>query len=120
MRKLGEQWVEKIDGQEHMFKVVANTHNCNGCAYLGDTSICLHSSILECPVDRLDAIIRDLGILNDEGCLPCPFCGKYPKIIHPTENMPVVSIVHTGLGHRILLEFFSSEQEAIDAWNRRV
>lgn len=90
MRKLGEQWVE------------------NGRMYKA--------------VRRIGTLIemKDLGILNEEGLLPCPFCGEYPKIIHPTENMPVVSIVHTRLGHRILLEFFSSKQEAIDAWNRRV
>ena len=94
MRKLGEQWVELIDGKEHMLK-------CTGLA------------------DDMSIIIKDLGVLNEDGLLPCPFCEEYPKIIHPTENMPVVSIVHTGVGHRILLEFFSSEQEAIDAWNRR-
>jgi len=63
---------------------------------------------------------RVFGVESSDGLLPCPFCGEYPKIIHPTENMPVVSIVHTGVGHRILLEFFSSEQEAIDEWNKRI
>ena len=124
MHKLGEQWVEVIDGQEHMLKVVEKvsekSYDCTGCIFNGHNGTCRYHS-QNCPSGEVEhGYIKDLGILNEDGCLPCPFCGGYPKIIHPTENMPVVSIVHTGLGHRILLEFFSSEQQAIDAWNRRV
>jgi hypothetical protein len=118
MRKLGEQWVEEIDGKPHMVKAVKQTNKCSGCVFC--TSIwCADHNQSERDFDCMTMIIKDLGVLNENGCLPCSFCGEYPKIIHPTENMPVVSIVHTGVGHRILLEFFSSEQEAIDAWNRR-
>ena len=32
MHKLGDQWIEIIDGQEHMVKAVENTTgNCKGC-----------------------------------------------------------------------------------------
>jgi hypothetical protein len=97
--KIGDQWIEKdSDSKMHMYKAVK----------VVTRGLCR------------DIIVKDLGILNEDGLLPCPFCGEYPKIIHPTENMPVVSIVHTGEGHRILLEFFRSKQQAIDAWNRRV
>jgi hypothetical protein len=92
--KLGEQWVEEIDGKKHMLKAV--TPIINGHPY-----------------------IKDLGILNEEGCLQCPFCGEYPKIIYPTENMTIVAIAHTSGEHRVLLEFLGNEQEAIDTWNRR-
>ena len=110
MRNIGDQWIEEIDGKRHMCKAVKGV--CENC---GVSHLCNLSA--DCPM-ALDLIAKDLGVLKD-GLLPCPFCGEYPKIIHPTENMPVVSIVHTGVGHRILLEFFSSEQEAIDAWNKR-
>ena len=115
MRKLDEQWIEN----GRMYKAVEGIH-CSGCCYNEGDQGCYISG-LGCPTDNgeTDLVIRDLGPVNEDGLLPCPFCGEYPKIIHPTENMPVVSIVHTGEGHRILLEFFSSEQEAIDAWNRR-
>lgn len=94
MKNLDEQWVEEFDGVKHMLKAVT-------------------------PIINGHPDIKDLGILNEDGCLPCPFCGEYPKIIYPTENMPVVSIMHTGGGHRVLLEFFINKQEAIDAWNSR-
>jgi hypothetical protein len=134
MKKLGEQWVEVIDGKMHMLKAVEGVL-CNGCMYgsmslFGNDSkrdfhLCSFDG--ECPVGAgnrhnlqiPDTIVKDLGELNEDGLLPCPFCGEYPKIIYPTENMPVVSIVHLGGTHRVLLEFFRNEQEAIDAWNRR-
>ena len=131
MKEFGEQWIEEIDGKRHMLKAVLqpkqrshlyngnDTHPCFKCFFQMDDYDCAYpSDKWVCDMQR-GVIIKDLGILNEDGCLPCPFCGEYPKIIHPTENMPVVSIVHTGAGHRILLEFFSSEQEAIDEWNRR-
>ena len=121
MRKLGEQWVEEIDGKKHMLKAVNYSDGCNGCIFLRydpDGFYKCNCGRLGCPVDD-GMIIKDLGILNEDGCLPCPFCGEYPKIIYPTENMPVVSIVHTIGAHRIILEFFRNKQEAIDAWNRR-
>jgi hypothetical protein len=121
MRNLGEQWVEEIDEKKHMLKAVNYSDGCNGCIFLRydpDEFYTCNRGGLSCPVDE-GMIIKDLGILNEDGCLPCPFCGNYPKIIYPTEYMPVVSIVHPGGEHRILLEFFRNKQEAIDAWNRR-
>ena len=120
MKELGEQWIEVIEGERHLVMEVKSDKEhaaCPRCMFNGRHGTCVYPED-DCPV-RNGHYIKDLGILNEDGCLPCPFCGEYPKIIHPTENMPVVSIVHTGAGHRILLEFFSSEQEAIDEWNRR-
>ena len=120
MKELGEQWIEVIEGERHLVMEVKSDKEhaaCPRCMFNGGHGTCVYPED-DCPV-RNGHYIKDLGILNEDGCLPCPFCGEYPKIIHPTENMPVVSIVHTGAGNRILLEFFSSEQEAIDEWNRR-
>ena len=93
MRKLGEQWIEIIDGQEHMLKAVDGVL-CTGCVYSGmslfgyDKRYNLHLCSFDgvCPVgagDRYNLqnpniIIKDLGILKD-GRLPCPFCGEYPS-----------------------------------------
>jgi len=120
MHKLGDQWVEVIDGQEHMVKAVDSTYNCNGCAFLGDSGKCLHSSILECPVYRIDAIIKDLGVLNDEGCLPSDF-GVYPEIyehqlLGVNGYMVKAYIPDPHIGKYAWGE---TEQQAKDAWNRR-
>ena len=125
MRQLGEQWIENgrmykaVVQESKIVNRIIDGNICHGCCHVDKwDDDCLHFDQI-CPVEK-GLIVKDLGPVNEDGCLPCPFCGEYPKIIHPTENMPVVSIVHTGVGHRILLEFFSSKQEAIDAWNRRV
>jgi len=119
--KIGEQWVEEIDGKQHMLKAVDSTYNCNGCAYLCDNGKCSHESIIECPVYRIDAIIRDLGPVNKEGLLPCPFCGDFPTIkeeldendesIYSVEHECEAVVITTGWNH--------DKQECIDAWNRR-
>ena len=123
MRNLGEQWIVEIEGVRHMVKLCQSNPKeigtCGGCIYHSwdEGDWCDVAPLKACV--EFGYIVKDLGPVNEDGLLGCPFCGEYPKIIHPTENMPVVSIVHTGVGHRILLEFFSSEQQAIDAWNRR-
>jgi hypothetical protein len=131
MHKIGDQWIEVIDGQEHMLKAVDSTYNCNGCAFLGDSGKCLHSSILECPVYRIDAIIKDLGVLNEDGLLPCPFCGKYPRLIKPEYGYQRLErpsrngyTYECGCGVICGWDYdyggtHQTEQEAKDAWNRR-
>jgi hypothetical protein len=76
--KLGEQWIEMIDGQEHMVKAVRPVELCQGCLYNGNGGGCWWKGFDdECEMGSR-FIIKDLGILND-GLLPCPFCGSYPS-----------------------------------------
>jgi hypothetical protein len=87
MRKLGEQWIDK-DG---------NMQKCiwtDGNAYT----------------------TKDLGPVNEDGCLPCPFCGEYPNLEsngwyfwYCCTNDDCLAEVGAG----------KTKQEAIDIWNRR-
>ena len=93
MRKLGDQWIEVIDGVEHMFKAVT-------------------------PIVNGYTDIKDLGVLKD-GRLPCPFCGEYTEILkgklgYRIRHVCRDSYVIAGTG------IYGTDQQAIDAWNRRV
>lgn len=119
-RKLGEQWVETLkDGTRHMFKLVEEygfgyrwvyRETGNGVeANLDVGSSCSNS-------DPKVISFKDLGILNEDGCLPCPFCGEYPNLENNgyfwycCTNDDCLAEVGTG----------KTKQEAIDIWNRRV
>ena len=133
MHKLGEQWIEIIDGQEHMLKAVDGVL-CTGCVYSGmslfgyDKRYNLHLCSFDgvCPVgagDRYNLqnpniIIKDLGILKD-GRLPCPFCGEYPIVKRHESHFEDegVKFYIQHVHYPALL--YDTEQQAIDAWNRR-
>ena len=113
--KLGEQWIEMIDGQEHMVKVVKGP--CERCCV---SHLCNLSS--DCPMDW-GLIAIDLGILKD-GRLPCPFCGEYPSIKYDLGEYGFYLVelscchYHHGLAcRRSDIEEFTTQ--IIDAWNRR-
>ena len=120
MKKLGEQWIEVIDGKKHMLKAVEGP--CERC----DISHTCNLSA-DCHMER-GLIAKDLGILNKDGCLPAPW-GGYPKIIHEvdqnrTENGEDVHYDNLWCVeiHELVLvctDEHPTKQEAIDAWNRR-
>ena len=85
MHKLGEQWIEVIDGKEHMLKAVeraeenshisARVHPCFKCFFQMDDYDCSYPrDTWKCDLAK-NIIIKDLGILNEEGCLPSPWGG---------------------------------------------
>ncbi|NCC14692.1 MAG: hypothetical protein EOM32_15115, partial [Spirochaetia bacterium] len=87
-RKLNEQWVEEIDGKKHMYKALPckDGKPCHGCDFgyfdmdVEHVRIHICSCKIHCD-DNGKYIIKDLGILNEDGCLPAPWdSAKYPKI----------------------------------------
>jgi len=123
-RKLNEQWIEVIDGQEHMVKAIEPTDLCQGCLFNGNSGGCWWSCFDdECEMGSR-FIIKDLGILNEDGCLPSPW-GGYPKIVRVgREGFCTYKVRfylnHEGVYGSTLVEVTgNTRQEAIDAWNRR-
>jgi hypothetical protein len=109
MRKLGEQWIEIIDGQEHMVKCVG-----------------IRNPVI---ADGNNFITKDLGILNTSGLLPIPFDVPDGYPIYPvineysrdTDGEPdLFQVSYSHMNYHINFGIYNSEQQAIDAWNRRV
>ena len=116
MRKLGEQWVEEIDGKPHMVKAVKQTNKCSGCVFC--TSYWCGDHIQsEREFDCSTMIIKDLGILNEDGLLPCPFCGEYP-LVEP-ENRLAGFGCHCDKCKCAVSGLYESMEEVIEEWNRR-
>jgi len=71
--KLGEQWIEIIDGVEHMVKAVGVKEGCLDCSHYHQEQGCTHDE-----GNGHDCYItKDLGVLKD-GYLPDVY-GKYPS-----------------------------------------
>ena len=132
MINLGEQWVEEIDGKEHLVKLVEShindTKRCGSCMFYNQSkNLCTlpkgvkHISEIGCL--RRFLIIKDLGILNDDGCLPSSF-GEYPTVATPSEdNGEWCVYAFLNEGKKLIKDeeaWGNTKQEAIDVWNRRV
>lgn len=117
MHKLGDQWTEIIDGQEHMVKAVETTVHppCGLCMYSHGYQCTYPSELGEC--DKY--AIKDLGILKD-GLLPCPFCGEYPEVKLLSPRIQTYLVMHDCEWVKTSRTCTEGRQEAIEAWNRRV
>ncbi len=130
MCQLNDQWIETIDGEAHMVKAVEGS-DCKGCAYGyrlvsfvpredGDCEEMVneHECGARCPLSNCNLIIKDLGILNADGLLPCPFCGEYPKLAVQKSEWSGEKTAFIYHEHYPEIRW-ATEQECIDAWNRR-
>ena len=117
--QLNEQWVEELDGKKHMLKLVPSILLCSGCVFSNKT-FCSDPIMSERNIDCSKTIIKDLGVLNEDGCLPADF-GVYPEVyehvlmgINGYMVKAYIPDPHVGK-----YAFGNTKQEAIDAWNRR-
>lgn len=112
-RQLNEQWIEELDGKRHMLKAVENLYEtCQGCTFGCESCDVCHYCLADggkCPVNKMDMVIKDLGVLNEDGLLPCPFCGEYPGKRVGNDTWKCGCEIGA----------IATWQEAIDAWNRR-
>ena len=99
--------------------------NCNGCLFYdwNEGDICLSVPIGSCGGNY---VIKDLGILNEDGCLPNCW-GQYPAIRESNGGLYLMGGL-AGKRHYLCIaegeatcftESYATKQEAIDAWNRR-
>ena len=121
MRTLNEQWVEVIDGQEHMLKAVPEIYGCRGCFYYGECDECVAYPNAQC---NKDTIIKDLGILNEDGLLPCPFCWEYPEIKYGIDGDGWHYVELSCCKYVDRMSGYSTDMEGffrgmIERWNRR-
>lgn len=120
MRNLGEQWIEIIDGQEHMVRAVEKisekSYDCTGCIFNGHNGTCMYHS-QDCPLGEVEyGYIKDLGILKC-GLLPCPFCVEYPE--HQVDEFGGHQYFCDGDSHSCRVGSFLTIQQSKDEWNRR-
>jgi len=141
-RELNEQWVEVIDGKRHMLKAVPplsiydgksiNGRTCHGCSFVDEWDDDCTLKNPPCRISEHKAgpfIIKDLGILNEDGCLPEERTGKYPTIkdrneyegwllLHIWDCIVCEKIGNDDEAIEIRVSALT-RQEAIDRWNRR-
>lgn len=118
--KLNEQWVEVIDGKMHMLKAVeGGEHWCDGCCFNTGVGNCSWDSPKYCR-NGSEYRIKDLGILNEDGCLPSDF-GIYPEVYeHTLMGIDGYMVkAYTSEPHVGKYAWGKTKQKAIDAWNRR-
>jgi len=105
-RKLGEQLVITVDKKKHLMKEVEGWEN-----HIREVCIVNESGEVRM------VFAKDLGILNEGGLLPCPFCGRYPE--HRIDEFGGHQLFCDGESHYCSVGSFKTEQEAIDEWNKR-
>ena len=122
MRKLGEQWEEKRKDGVHMLKCIKVTRNPFPVEErFSDGYFFTNNKITDGEYSYYEIIkAKDLGILNEEGCLPGERTGLYPRIEEAKDDVQVFKWSCIVSSDNVYIRAYgSTKQQAIDAWNRR-
>ena len=116
MRACGEQWVEN----GRMYKAVEGQgcENCWGCHWSDANSGC--DSMVVCPVNASETglIVKDLGPVNDNGCLAEERTGKFPTLSHENDGSCIIFVNDEDSMTQVMV-IGDNEQQAKERWNRR-
>lgn len=126
MKTLNEQWVENgrmykaVLQESKIINRVIDGNICHGCCHVDNwDDDCLHPSKL-CPLDK-GLIVKDLGPVNEEGCLAEERTGLFPAITKVNDGIWKASVYQNGGLIQIEIEVWATtRQQVIYAWNRRV
>ena len=130
MREINEQWVEAIDGKRHMVKAVKGVEGeklCTACIFkpriYPDYSKIRHDTVqtpfrcaygVLCPIE--EGYIKDLGPVNEEGCLAEERTGLFPRVAYVEKDTWVAEFHNSSIDFSC---YGKTKQQAIDVWNRR-
>jgi len=123
MRQIGEQWIEDYGTVKYMAKAAKQENpeccesSCDFCCF--EHFYCTKARIADCNYGK-NYIVKDLGPVNEEGCLAEERTGLFPTIEEITDGIWKASVYSNEGLTQIEIEVWStSEQGVKDAWNRR-
>lgn len=134
---IGDYRVVEIKEKKHLLKCVESEspigNGCLGCSFVsqGKKPTCKMPYMCDtdkpnwngCPVLLKSLmVLKDLGALNEEGLLPCPRCGSYPRIIDDDDGYFSFFHICTGDDDAMVKtesRLYHSRQECVNACNRR-
>ena len=123
MYQLNEQWVEDYGTVKHMVKAVEQEQpeccesSCDFCCF--EHFHCNRARIADCKFGK-NYIVRDLGPVNEDGCLPCPFCGEFTTLKYELdENDESIYAVEHECSVYITTGWNHDKQAVINTWNGR-
>ena len=122
MRETGEQWVKEVDGVQHMVKAVVAIEEgtCIACDFECQLNKCSGIPDNLCGQDSDSYILKDLGPVNEEGCLAEERTGLFPAITKVNDGIWKASVYQNSGLIQIEIEVWATtKQGVIDAWNRR-
>jgi len=125
-KKLGDTWVEVIDGKEHLLKAVEG-NDCRGCCFASMGHIgkaiffkCARAGEDCAFYEEFHCVVKDLGILKD-GVLPCNHCGEYPVIKYRDDIGVWYIDYYNAKGCNVGSEWSNETKERlIEVWNDRI
>jgi len=118
--KVNDQWIETLkDGKRHMIKLVKHVLRCRVCIYHNGFGCELPSTFTKgCPFPGTEIVAIDLGIVDENDILHCPFCGGKMEVLdkfYAFDGFTVrCKVCSCGT------DCYMTKDKALEAANRRV